>query len=602
MATRTNVRLSRIQLKNLKAFKEFSFSLEEMNILVGANNAGKSTLLNVVRALDVGLRRANSRRPKLLLGPDGEELLGWEIDANSLPMSLENIHTDCDDDIDTFAGFQFTNGTSLILFFPPTGGCRLLARRGGSISKSLRDTLPYKIHCVPTLGPVEKDERLIEKATVLRNLETHRASRHFRNYWHHFPDGFDDFAALLASTWPGMTVTMPKLVLLASGSGGSPEPRLVMWCNEHRLARELYWSGFGFQVWCQILTHVSSAITNGERLIVLDEPETYLHPELQRQLIAILRSQNFDVVMATHSTEIMTEVSPSELIVIDKKHKSARRLHGVDQVQDALDRIGSTQNIALTQLARNRKLLFVEGSKDFRILRMFARKTGMTDFQSGTGLTPLESEGFSNWPIVKQTAAGMKMVMGDGEGIKIAAIFDRDFRCEAEISQIEHNLSTEIEYAHIHRQKEIENYLLNPQVLQRVVERRVAERAIRSETAIPSTSFSAADVLSEILDTKKSHTQSCLISESIRFHKPSRRQETASIQEATDFFDAKWATLEGRLSICSGKDVLAAFRSHIQGELQITLTDAMIVEAYRKDEIDDELRQTLDALDNFRSS
>ena len=38
------------------------------------------------------------------------------------------------------------------------------------------------------------------------------------------------------------------------------KPRLHMFCPEERIDREIFWAGFGFQVWCQMLTHCYSQI------------------------------------------------------------------------------------------------------------------------------------------------------------------------------------------------------------------------------------------------------------------------------------------------------------------------------------------------------
>jgi predicted ATP-dependent endonuclease of OLD family len=62
---------------------------------------------------------------------------------------------------------------------------------------------------------------------------------------------------------------------------------LAMFCLERRMTRELYWAGFGFQVWCQLLTHVVRAAES--TIFVIDEPEIYLHADLQRQLVSIAR-------------------------------------------------------------------------------------------------------------------------------------------------------------------------------------------------------------------------------------------------------------------------------------------------------------------------
>ena len=101
-----------------------------------------------------------------------------------------------------------------------------------------------------------------------------------------------------------------------------------------------------------------------------------MHPDVQRQLLGILRNAGPDIVLATHSTEIMSEADPSEIVVVDKTKKHANRLRDVEGVQAALKAIGSIQNITLTRLAQNRRVLFAEGDTDVRLLRRFARVLG----------------------------------------------------------------------------------------------------------------------------------------------------------------------------------------------------------------------------------
>ena len=109
------------------------------------------------------------------------------------------------------------------------------------------------------------------------------------------------------------------------------EDRLAMFVSENRIDRELYWSGLGFQIWCQLLTHISRCSESD--ILVVDEPEVYLHPEVQRHLLGILREVNPDILLATHSVEILGEADPSEILLIDKSKPSARRLRDIEGVQ-----------------------------------------------------------------------------------------------------------------------------------------------------------------------------------------------------------------------------------------------------------------------------
>src|SRR5262245_60941102 len=117
--------ITSVRLRNFKAFENFSLSLQRMNILVGPNNSGKSTLLNAFRVLAAGLRRANARSAELVPGPDGQTY-GHQILTDDIPMSLENVHTNYETETPTTVSFRLSNKNVLVLYFPPEGGCILI--------------------------------------------------------------------------------------------------------------------------------------------------------------------------------------------------------------------------------------------------------------------------------------------------------------------------------------------------------------------------------------------------------------------------------------------------------------------------------------------
>ena len=319
-----------VEFRNFKALQHYSLKLQHMNILVGPNNSGKSTILSAFQALAAGMRQARSKSAERVSGPEEAIHLGYRIPEEMFPMSVENIHTDYRD-ADTTVEFRFSNGNKLQLYFPVEGGSIMIPQPTGKLihsPKQFREGFPVTIATVPVLGPIDPEENLYQEVTVKRGLATHRASSHFRNYWHHYPDGFDDFSALISKSWPEMTIDSPQILDPSSA-------RLSMFCYEKRIARELYWSGFGFQIWCQLLTHISRAAS--DTFLVIDEPEIYLHPDIQRQLLGIVRDSGPDIMLATHSTEIMGEADPSEIILIDKTRKSAERLKDATGVQLVLN-------------------------------------------------------------------------------------------------------------------------------------------------------------------------------------------------------------------------------------------------------------------------
>src|SRR5260221_4007432 len=80
-----------IRFKIYKAFPDSIVSLREFNVLVGPNNAGKSTILGAFRILAEGIRRARAKSPTLIDGPNHTTTYGYGISLEGLPVSTENI-------------------------------------------------------------------------------------------------------------------------------------------------------------------------------------------------------------------------------------------------------------------------------------------------------------------------------------------------------------------------------------------------------------------------------------------------------------------------------------------------------------------------------
>ncbi len=312
----------RVDFSRFKAFDSFRLDMRHFNIMVGPNNSGKSTILAAFRILAAGMRIANRRKPVMVDGPKGRRH-GYAIDIDTISVAEENIFYNYDDSQPASVSFRLSNGNSLTLRFPKAGVCNLIAddpTKRIPTPALFRSRFNCPIGFVPILGPVEHNERLYEREAARLALFNYRAARNFRNIWHHYPEKFDTLRDTLRRTWPGMDIERPVVDL------SHPKPVLHMFCPEERIPREMFWAGFGFQVWCQMLTHLVQS--SDVSLFLIDEPDIYLHSDLQRQLLALLRNLGPDILLATHSTEIVTEAEPDEIVLIDKrKERDARLAH-----------------------------------------------------------------------------------------------------------------------------------------------------------------------------------------------------------------------------------------------------------------------------------
>lgn len=311
------MRITQIEFTNYKAMQDFTLELSEVNLLVGKNNSGKSTILSALRILEHAMRTAQSRTPTRVENADGKFTIGHHIQEANLPTSIENVHTDYTD-VSTLIKFILENGNSLFLHFPRDGGCVLYWEAEKTIltAAGFKKQFPLRIRAVPVLGPLEQEELLVTDETVRRATGTPRAARHFRNYWYRNAERFSEFREMVESTWPGMSIAVPEL--------HAEDRRLVMFCTERRIDRELFWAGFGFQIWCQLLTHLAQA--DDADLIVVDEPEVYLHPDVQRQLLPLLRTLGPGILLATHSAAVLAGAHADEILLVDKRRNSTSRL------------------------------------------------------------------------------------------------------------------------------------------------------------------------------------------------------------------------------------------------------------------------------------
>jgi energy-coupling factor transporter ATP-binding protein EcfA2 len=578
------VTFTSVDFDNFKTLASFRVTLNAVNVLVGGNNAGKSTVITAFRVLAVAMRTAAARRAEQHRGPGGRVRLGWLLPEEQIPMSVENVRTNYNDEPASVT-FTLSNANQLILWFSPDGGCVLFVETTGGDSgtaAAFKKNFPVVVGVVPVLGPVEHQEAWIERGTVIRNLSTHRASRNFRNFWYHFPERFDVFARMVAETWPGMEIKPPERDVSLKYFG------LRMFCAEDRLDRELYWLGFGFQIWCQLLTHIVR--NNDATLLILDEPETYLHPDVQRKLVGIVRRAGPAILMATHATEIIAEVEPGELLLMQRDQPAARRIAAAPEVQVVLDAIGSVQNPMLTRIARTRRVLFVE-SRDYKLISRFARRIGMEALADGSGVTVVPMGGFENWRRVASFGWGMEKTLG--QSLLVGVILVRGSRTDKEIDEIRRSLGKDFAYLHIHDRGEFDDYLLDSAVLQRTADHEMAGRQERG-------SVNVLAMFEEVCDSMKQDLMDAYVAGRTAANAPGMPDAGESRDGLRKEFADAWAKPSTRKALLPGTLVLGALNRRLHADFGTTLTHAQIVARFEVDEVPRDLLTFLRELDAFR--
>lgn len=119
-----------------------------------------------------------------------------------------------------------------------------------------------------------------------------------------------------------------------------------------------------------------------------------------------------DILIATHSTEIITEAETDDIVLINKEKTSGRRIKQPSQLGEVFSILGSNLNPVLTQLAKTKRVVFVEG-QDFQIIAKFAHKLGSTQVGNRSDFAVVSVDGF-NPERIKSLKKGMEATLGSG--------------------------------------------------------------------------------------------------------------------------------------------------------------------------------------------
>lgn len=138
-------------------------------------------------------------------------------------------------------------------------------------------------------------------------------------------------------------------------------------------ARDLMVEGSGFLQWLSVYTLALSGEFN---VILLDEPDAHLHTQLQNNLTerleSISDSINKQVILATHSTELIRAYPPYKILSLNKAR--GKYLSVEDDKIAILSGIGTIFTPKIHKLTQNKRLLIVEGVSDERFLKKIFEK------------------------------------------------------------------------------------------------------------------------------------------------------------------------------------------------------------------------------------
>jgi len=310
----------------------------------------------------------------------------------------------------------------------------------------------------------------------------------------------------------------------------------------------------------------------------------------------LLRNMGPDVLMATHSTEIVSETETDDIVLVDKRNRNGRRIQRPSELQQVFGALGSNLNPILTQLAKTRRVLFVEG-KDYQILAGFARRLGLAAIANRSEFAVVPIEGF-NTDRIRALRRGMERTLG--VKIAVGAVLDRDFRSDGECAFILRACASFCDFVSIYGRKEIENFLLVPSAIDRACTRRVLEQAARTQVEIEYSPI-ASQVLEEFALSRKSYVAAQYLASRRQFEKTNSPgvDETILSEAGLTEFEKQWSETFSQFELVPGKEALSAMNKRLQQDYDISITPLSILHAMHIDEIPTEMQRLLEELSRF---
>lgn len=310
--------LKNLKIENYRCFEHHEIEFKNLSIVVGKNNAGKSTLIEVLRLIAIVISKyqtLNYESPPLQLGLPRISR-GIRPSLKGIDISPENLfyhyktgpaRIEVEFQNQTKIEIHVENSDIIYAIIYDNRG-RMIDSKKSALLIELPD-----IRILPQISPLPEKEAVLDEFYVRANLNSTRTSLHFRNQLKYNNNEFTKFQRIVSENWDGLSVQSLEGSELGQGE------RLGLQIRENNFVAEVSWMGHGVQMWLQTMWFLCRCSPSST--VILDEPDVYMHADLQRKLIRSLKGRYNQIIITSHSTEIISEVEPDNILLIDKSKK-----------------------------------------------------------------------------------------------------------------------------------------------------------------------------------------------------------------------------------------------------------------------------------------
>jgi len=381
--------LTKLTIRNFKLFDDVELELADRVVLVGPNNAGKTSALQALALWDVGVKRWSEKRGSggvpakrpgvtinrrdLITVPVPAANLLWR-DLHTQESGRENgsqkifiriIVEGVSGAKNWRCGLEFYYANEESFY------CRSLTEEDGSRLDVPQEAGKVGIAYLPPMSGLSSAETRLDEGAVNVRLGEGRTAEVLRNLCYQVlqgPQGSVKWARLSerVDALFGIQLDEPEYI--------RERGEIVLSYRTRAGTRlDISSSGRGQQQTLLLLAHMTA---NPGSVLLLDEPDAHLEILRQRQIYQLLTESAAEsgsqIIAASHSEVLLNEAGDRDVVIafVGKPHRIDDR--GA-QVLKALKEIGFEHYYQAEEVGW---VLYLEGSADLAILRAFATRLG----------------------------------------------------------------------------------------------------------------------------------------------------------------------------------------------------------------------------------
>ena len=406
--------IQKFQIQNFKSFQDITIHFNrDVNILTGQNNAGKTTVLEALslwhecfQKLLTQAKRSqkNYRKHDWILGPTSNRYFPFDQINSVRSPNFEDIFHDC----------QRKNKIKLIVTFQTTDQSKLdvhinIGESGNNYIIELDKFTsfdftkfnsffqdlpsPFSIYYASPIATITATEDYTTSPKIEQACMTQKSGSVLRNRLFQiskFPVIFDLFQRDMAY----ILFNNEKNILFEIIFDETKDIRIVI---KYRIGFERFKDiallGSGTLQLVEILLNFYQADSQSKdfRLIMLDEPDSYIHRDIQKRLVEIVTrfAQKTQVIISTHNESLIRSAPIEQIFHLDGKsqgeyspinrqeiEKLQPHFKGIypSLINPVIRSIGEITGLDFVNAIECDRLVFVEGEDDARVLNILLKQ------------------------------------------------------------------------------------------------------------------------------------------------------------------------------------------------------------------------------------